>query len=144
MNVYDLELLFSLNRHTLVNYRGTYAVDMVPSLQRAGFIVINTDRHDSPGQHWLLYMRNINGKFSFVDSFGLPPIERELQCLQIDEYNDKCIQSLYSVHCGLYVSVFASLLCKGASLKSIVSLFGDSLVSNDLLVIKMTLDEFIN
>lgn len=143
MNVLDLELLFAMNPYTLRMYRGTFPVDRVSPLKEDGFMVINTHPHDGPGEHWLLYYYdNIRG-YVYCDSFGLPPIEEQLQDLPIDQYNDTCIQSLYSSNCGLYVCVIASKLCKNHSLKSIVSLFDNNLVHNDLKIIKMTEEEYL-
>lgn len=133
----DIERLLTYNDWTSKLYRGVFARDDdLPSLEGGGIIVVNTDRRQRPGEHWILYA-NMNDKLIYFDSFGLPPIEPELRHLIVDEYNDTCIQSLYSPLCGVYCCIVAALLARGKPLKSIVSRFSNNLIANDVKSIKI-------
>lgn len=139
----DIERLLSYSDATTKMYRGVRALDEATLLKEPGFYICNTDRRSQPGTHWILYMRTKNDNHIYFDSFGLPPVESELQKLVVDEYNSKCLQSLYSPFCGMYCAFFASRLCRGYTLQECVSLFSDNLVRNDLTIIKLVEDEFV-
>ena len=69
--------------------------------------IVNTERSNKAGEHWVAVIFNNNGDGLYFDSYGLPPLETEI----IDfldnhspswRYNRQRLQSLQSKVCGLY------------------------------------------
>ena len=69
--------------------------------------IVNTERSNKAGEHWVAVIFNNNGNVLYFDSYGLPPLETEI----IDfldnhswswSYNRQRLQSLYRKVCGLY------------------------------------------
>lgn len=138
----DIYRLLTYNDSTCRMFKGVFAVNEVPPLENKSFVVCNTQRRSQPGEHWVLLFKN-NDRTTYFDSFGLAPIELPLRKIHIDEFNDKCIQSLYSPFCGCYCTYVAYMLCNGAPLSVCVSPFGSNLCENDLIVVNKMEEAFI-
>lgn len=88
-----------------------------PSNVRA--YIVNTDRSDQPGEHWVaIFFYENNREAYYFDSYGLPPIHEEvLQFLDNNSntwrFNHQQIQDVYSTTCGLYCLFTLDALAKG-------------------------------
>ena len=63
------------------NYIGTFARELLLNclpLKRKCGLIINTDTHDLPGKHWIAIYLGENGGREYFDSYGLPPLQKEL------------------------------------------------------------------
>ncbi len=88
-------------------FKGVFAYDVMPTLKKGESVIINTDAHDKPGQHWVSLYRASQRQYYFFDSYG-----REwynvIPNLKISVLGEKCdIMSAKSVrqfglqsHCG--------------------------------------------
>ncbi|KMQ87608.1 hypothetical protein RF55_13066 [Lasius niger] len=90
-------------------------------------MVVNTDKHDETGTHWLsIYLQN-EQTLEFYDSFGLPPevygedISRFVKKYSDVVWNSTPVQSLTSNVCGQFCIYFIVKRSQGFCMKMIVS-----------------------
>lgn len=121
------------------HYRGTYALDQLPSeLAAGGVYCLNLDPSSRPGIHWCGIANKVENLSSCVyfDSFGRPPPEAIRESLFSNAkyiyYNDAQIQNVLSEVCGELTILCLMLLCRGHSLLDILTKF---FVSPDYLFI---------
>lgn len=108
---------------------GVFARDQIP--QHVGLpalLVVNTDKADEPGEHWIAIHLSRSRKAAFFNSFGLPPLSREVAeflTLNSDalQYCNAVLQDANSVACGLFCIAFGRHMSRGGSLSTFVSLF---------------------
>ena len=120
------------------SFNGVFPRDKLPKT-KIGLIIINTDKANQPGEHWVAIAVNIKEPFEYFDSFGLPPLHIEiLEFLNQGNngwfYNTSTLQSLNSTTCGNYCVLFAELRCRGYKYKDILSLFTNNTFLNDKIV----------
>lgn len=116
---------------------GVYPRDKLPAINGPRCplaMIINSDKHDKPGQHWLALYVNPRGKISFFDSFGKSAL---FYGVEIDEYicdNYPAAQGVYEANrvqiqdssssmCGLFCVFFLNHCCRGLSMTEIVNKF---------------------
>ena len=69
--------------------------------------IVNTERSNKAGEHWVAVIFNNNGDVLYFDSYGLPPLETEIINFLDNHssswrYNRQRLQSLQSKVCGLF------------------------------------------
>ena len=100
------------------NYIGTFARDLLPNnlpLRRKAGLIVNTDTHDLPVEHWIAIYLDGNGRGEYFDSYGLPPLHKEF----IDFMRKNCrlgwcwnlvtLQCLTCITCGQYCLIYIKL-----------------------------------
>ena len=100
-----------------------FARDKIPDLanhHRPFALVVNTDPHDKPGQHWLAIFASTLGPYELFDSFGMPPSFYHLDFLE-PTHSLNSIQSYSSSFCGQYCIYFLYLRSRNHSFQEIVS-----------------------
>lgn len=103
-------------------------------------LVVNTDPSYKPGEHWVALYYDGVGKFTYFDSFGLPPRHRELtDFIERNSntpysYNPHILQDLLSVACGLYAIYFIMVMCRSGNLKLALRHFKSKQWMNDKIV----------
>lgn len=107
-----------------------------PSLPSA--IVINLDKSDQPGSHWVTLFIDHEGRGEYFDPFGIYP-----QYVEIINYFDRncgpmnwafspvTLQNIMSMTCGLYCILFVRMRCQGYSYCEIISHFSRDTIEND-------------
>jgi len=110
-------------------FKGVYARDMLPQFPQTfkkSFYVINIDPKHMPGSHWVVVYFD-NGKGFYFDSFGVPPIHRDiiqfLEKASSYRYNDRIIQHVNGITCGLYCVFVILHLSKGYSIQYVLNSF---------------------
>ena len=101
-------------------FEGVYAHNQIDSLKlkpKQG-IIYNLEDTGQPGTHWVAIF--IGDKHAeYFDSFGLPPDDRSLKCLQNSGkepiYSDTQIQENSSIECGYYTMAFIRERAQGVS-----------------------------
>ena len=84
-------------------------------------LVINTDRSDGPGEHWVAVFLDGKGCGEYFDSFGLPPLRKGIitfmnrNCPVMWSYNTTTVQEFDETVCGNWCVNF--LKAKFAGLK---------------------------
>jgi hypothetical protein len=106
-------------------YAGVYAIDTVPSLSGSNktlprFYLVNTDRAEGPGEHWIILFYVSSNFLEIFDSMGQSPQAYD-KCLAasfsgtpglIVSYTNKRLQSLSSNVCGAHCLFFAYKKCQ--------------------------------
>lgn len=107
---------------------GVYPSDLIPVIRKfPSSLVLNTDKHDEGGSHWLAVYIQDEETLDFFDSFGLPPeaygedIARFVMNYRHVRRNKIPLQSLTSNVCGQYCIYFIIKRCQGLCMKLIVS-----------------------
>jgi len=119
-------------------FNGVFPRDKLPNAKN-GVIIINTDKSNQPGEHWVAVAVNNEEPSEYFDSFGLPPLYNEItEYLGQGNYgwfnNTSTLQSLNSTTCGNYCVLFATLRCRGYKFFDILNLFTNSTFLNDKFV----------
>jgi hypothetical protein len=90
-------------------FQGVYPLDKIkPFKKRPIAIIVNTDKSNEPGEHWVSIFIDKNGSGEYFDSFGLPPLHDELieylniNCANGWRFNPIALQSDDSTTCGHY------------------------------------------
>ena len=109
-------------------------------------IVMNTESHSEPGDHWVaMYVKPKT--FIFLDSYGRSPSDisfppkfrqtvKRLGKGRKLIYNKKLVQALTSNACGYHAIYLLDSLALNKPLKTIVKVFDANLASNDQFVLK--------
>ncbi len=116
-------------------FKGVYSRDTLPTLspcQHYPFgLIVNTDKKDEPGEHWLAIWAPSQDKAIFFDSFGKPAL---FYGIEIDQFltdnftepygfNNIQLQHSTSDMCGMFCIFFLFYMCKGLSMREIVTKF---------------------
>ena len=118
----ELDLLRSLNKCKHLKYRfaGVFAADNFPLILVGNtFMIINSDKSDREGTHWLL-LCNRNGEHVFADPLGLPlhyynHVCERLSCADfgVKEILKQPMQKQNSNLCGLFCIYIAHYVFSG-------------------------------
>ena len=124
-------------------FAGVFPCDRIPSIQHLPkAFIINTDKHDESGQHWVAIYISDDKNGYYFDSYGMPPINKEIQqflntnCTSW-KYNTRCIQGLNSIKCGQFCVLFIILKAIGYTFNQITYLFTENYKLNDLFIQKI-------
>ena len=107
LSSWDIERYFEGDKQ----FKGCFSQDKLPkNFSFPMKIIINTDKSDSEGDHWVALRMDKNGAY-FFDSFGLPIIETNIYNFvkkfhKSAIYSKKCIQHFSSSSCGLFCIAF--------------------------------------
>jgi hypothetical protein len=119
----------------------TYPKNLLPKIYALSrSIVINTDSLYELGEHLVAVYIDRNGFGEYFDSFGLPPLHKEItdfmhnNCPQGWLYNTITFQSIYSQTCGDYCVLYLSSKFKGVSFNEFAAIINHSPDLNDKLV----------
>ena len=122
---------------------GAFPCNSIPNGLRPPFaIIINTDRDDQPGSHWIAINVTNNGHGEYFDSFGWPPMVEDVSKFLQDLdccfcYNTSMIQHVGSVCCGHFAVGFVLSRLSGIGFEEYISNFvTDKLKFNDFIVIE--------
>ena len=106
-------------------FDGTFSRDNLNIFNKDGAYIINLDKYDNIGTHWVaIYLKNNN--VTYFDSFGIEYIPKEITKL----INDKSIksnifriQSFNSILCGYFYTGFIEYTSKNLGLNEYAKLF---------------------
>ena len=125
--------------HNCSRYLGTFARDQnKPMLIKNSGIIINTDKWNEPGEHWVAIYLDSNGVAIYFDSFGLPPIHEEIvnYLKEISPrgfyHNTITLQSIYQDTCGMYCIYFLSFMFTYKDYHKFLRIFNNHPHINDI------------
>ena len=121
------------------HFIGTFPCNLIPSNIpfRPCSMVINTDNSKGGGEHWVSLILLQNSKAEYFDSFGFPPLIREIQSFINSHgsngftYSAKVLQHPSTSSCGLYCIEFLRWRAEGLSYQCFTNNFSDNLSLNE-------------
>lgn len=135
MNTLEIYKALSSQKCTKKIFRGVFALDKIPLkiMPRPSLLIINTDKSNKPGQHWIAIHIPSRGYAEYFDSYGRPPMQNEFKTFlkrntKKYRYNRIQLQSPTSDYCGMYACMFLLYKCCGKSLLN----FTNNFASHDL------------
>ena len=141
MNTHQLEVVLMQDSKTGPVFGGVYPCNRLPRIinGKHQLFIANTDPAHKPGQHWVAFYFHHNGKCTYFDSYGLPPMKDAFVKFMDNNstawvYNTKLLQHHNSTLCGEYCIFFAAHICRGVSLTKIQLMFNADTFVNDLVV----------
>jgi hypothetical protein len=134
MNTQEISRFFRSHPLTKNVFRGVFnARDKIKITK--GLYVYNTLPRTAPPNkigHWVCFL--VDKEINYFDSTGLPEIEVDFAPGAKVYRNDKPIQSMFSLHCGLYVLYFGLSMMRGYTMKQFLRQFSDDQIENDLYI----------
>jgi hypothetical protein len=127
-------------------YIGTFARDLLPKksiIERPIALIINTDKSNKPGQHWMALFIDKNNNAEYLDSYGFSPIHNEIinflaiSKVKTIQYNSQQLQSVITSTCGAYCVLFIKMRCNDLNYCKFLKLFTKNKLFNDLIVTKL-------
>ena len=123
---------------TRQSFGGVFSANTLPEIIRnlpIGYVV-NTAKDTHPGEHWISIWIGKNGQKEYFDSYGLPPLNEEIESFlePFYKYNDKRLQNLTSATCGQYCIYYIWHRARKKSMKEIVKRFTSNYARNDCYV----------
>ena len=127
------------------HFIGCFPIDKIPKLNRKESIIINSDKHDEEGTHWMGLKITSKNVCLYFDSFGEPPNKDITNFLSKYYnklvYNSTQVQSVFSNKCGEFSMQFVCIVEDKKSFNSFLSKFNHkNLLAND----RITEDFFLN
>ena len=129
MNTLQIQKILERDVYANKYFCGVYPKDKLPKkLNFPSLMVINTDKSNEPGEHWIALYCDKNGKCEFFDSYGLHPDFYNLtnylnKTCKSWKYNKKCLQGVFSNLCGYYCCLFLMIRSRNYSLKYFLSFY---------------------
>ena len=144
MNTQEIRDFLTYNIHTRRIFREVLARDQLKNIRVPKFkpsaYVINSDPINKPGQHWTAVVFNGQGSAEYFDSYGLPPNHNQIhefitKNAQRVYFNQRTLQDITSIKCGLFVLYFIHKKSKGTPLSQLLRPFkSHNLLINDRVV----------
>jgi len=139
MNTREINRL--LHARCRESFLGTFASDRLPArlpARRPLFLVVNTDPHNRPGEHWIAIYVDSESKGEFFDSLCQPTPTKFAnfldKCCASWKTSSRQLQSAASRFCGHYCIFYCVFRSLGFSLNRIESCFTNDTGVNDVFV----------
>ena len=125
-------------------FLGAYPCNRIPETTPTPpyAIILNTDKDDQPGSHWVAVFVSENNHGEYFDSFAFPPLKEEITSFLAKQDICFCtsqvvIQHPASVACGHFAIGFILARLRGISFQKYLTYFKtENLRDNDKLIIK--------
>jgi hypothetical protein len=123
LNTIQLYKILSSDNCTKRYFRGVYAIDRLPKkIIYPSFIVINTDKSNGPGMHWICIVYTRDKNAYMYCPLGLHPaaygLDKYLQMTSIRWNYNKCqYQSFNSNICGYFVFLYLIFACRRINIR---------------------------
>lgn len=108
-------------------YGGTVALDQLPEVLPRKFYIVNLNRIEDPGSHWVLLYNCSASHCIYYDSFGAPPPQEVKYHMDVaanmgrpSAVNDVQCQKMTSQACGWFCVAVARMLVKGYTFPNVV------------------------
>ena len=121
-------------------FRGVFAADTLPAIEKNCGYICNTDTINLPGKHWISFYVPKKGPIEFFDSYGFIPYIYNFYDFIGEHYfiyNNVQLQSLFSNVCGQYCIFYLLARFSGIPYIDFLNIFDNH--NNDYYV-----NEFIN
>jgi hypothetical protein len=129
----------------VANFIGVFARDQLSTkIICPSSLIVNTDKINESGEHWLGLFFDINGTCNFFDPLGFSPKYHNFDefikknCVNY-YYNDRRVQSLLSKNCGYFCCLFILKINQNYSFFKFLNLFFFDYNLNEKLIEKLKL-----
>ena len=140
MDTEQLEKYMKADKWITEIYGGVFPKDLLPhSPERPSLFIVNLDKSDQPGSHWVVVFV-VDRKISeYFDPLGkVPDTDFKNYLTQQSRsyrYSDKRCQNYASNICGQYCLFYCYFRARGYSMQHILNMFDENnLLYNDQLV----------
>lgn len=129
-----IQLLKIISNDCFINqlFTSVYARDELPSyIKYPSCFIINTEKRNHPGEHWLAFFVTSNGDVEFFDPIGLPPkfygLDSYLRSITKGKikFSNKRVQGFFSNYCGVYCVYFLHQRARGVTFDKILDSLSD-------------------
>ena len=142
MNTSQIQNILAIDPFVSDIFAGVYPSDLLPvKLKYPCCLVANTDKADSPGEHWVCMYFTAERKGEFFDSYGFPPefyAETFRYFLKRHSvsylYSKVQLQDTLSSVCGPFCIFFVSSRARGLTFEEVLKVFSKDVAQNDKLV----------
>jgi hypothetical protein len=123
---------------------GVFPCDRLPSLKPGQAMIVNTDPHTKPGQHWVAFYKTKSMDLEYFDSFGLPPLVSHLKnYINMGAHNHFTYSTVQLQHessqtCGNHCISFVKHRLLDQPFASLLAHFSSLLLNNDRKVYSAT------
>lgn len=152
MNTLEIWNALGSNKYTKKYFKGVFPLDRIPRIisKRPALLVVNTDKSNRPGRHWVAIYLPSKGNPEYFDSYGLKPIHKEFikffkrQNFTKILHNEMQLQDFLSTVCGQYCCVYLLNRAKNKTLQQFIKKYFKSgkFRQNDKRVQKLFLKNF--
>ena len=146
MNTKDI--LNFLECQKLENFIGVFARDQLPvKIKWPSSLIVNTDKINEKGEHWIGIFFDINGRYDFFDPLGFSPKYHNFDgfikenCVNY-YFNDRRVQDLLSKNCGYFCCLFILKRNQNYTFLRFLKLFFTDYNLNDKLIEKLKILNF--
>ena len=121
-------------------FLGIYPNDYLPRtrIQPPVFVIVNTDVHNLPGQHWKVIFIDENHQGEVFDSLATPLSNHVIRFMNQHttqwKTNHRMFQHPTSSQCGAYVLYFITQRFKYESLRELCLTFSTNLKQNERMI----------
>ena len=123
-------------------FKGVYPIDLLPELDTKPphFIILNTDSHNLPGQHWKVLFIDENYCGEVFDSLALPLSDSVIRFMNKHSRkwikNSQVYQHPLSMQCGVYVVYYVTQRLYYSTLHEFCKTFSLNVTENERLIAK--------
>ena len=97
----EIEIQTKAKNLKIPNFLGTFPINKLPIASDSQFcFILNHDRHNEPGSHWVSVLVLNDNTVEYYDSLGQKPPQALYQWKKNIFFNDKPIQNIFSNACG--------------------------------------------
>ena len=146
LNTSQLECMINCEPLLKRSVKGVFPADCIPPLHTDEGMIINTEPHNSDGEHWIA-VYNVNNYIEVFDSFGQMSSKGHINFASIARnkplrFNRMSIQCTDSLFCGYYCIFYLYCKVHNMSFDSFLNVFQKSCKLNDAYVLSFVLDKF--
>ncbi|HBK84198.1 MAG TPA: hypothetical protein DDZ41_11510 [Flavobacterium sp.] len=128
MNTLEIWNALSSNKYTKNYFKGVFPLDRIPKTiaNKPALLIVNLDKSNRPGSHWVAIHFPVKGVPEYFDSFGMEPYHKEFfKLFKLNKfrsvlYNKTQLQDFLSDVCGQYCCVYLLNKAKNISLKDFI------------------------
>ena len=148
MNGQQLENCLKSDRYTSPYFKGVFPSDLLVKQKIDSFpcgLIANTDPSNKPGEHWVAFYFDSDGKGEYFDSYGAKPKSKRFKSFLNKNskgkyiWNSVPLQSPFSSTCGQFCLFFMTFRARNLSMQEISGFFSKDKALNDVEV-----NEFIS
>ena len=132
MNSKEIHDYMMQDKYIREHFLGVFPVNKIPKvIPNSSILIVNQDRSDEEGSHWIVLHYIKNNVVEHFDSLGKRPL-KDIHNLLISKYksykyNNKRIQNFNTSTCGLFCLYYSFYSARGYKFNEILKDFSENL-----------------